>query len=128
MGVQQLIYTILAIIIVGVAMAIGLTLFSAQHTASSRDALINGLNHLAAVAYQFRNSLRTMNGGGGSYSTFVVPPQMKSNDNGKYLIDAALPSKITFRAVAAGDTSNIIVVTVDSDGKLGNWTFGGGFR
>ena len=128
MGTQQLMLLILAIIIVGVAIAIGLQWFSAQHTASNRDALINDLNHLAAVAYQFRVSLHVMNGGEGSYSAFVIPSQMKSNDNGTYLIDAALSTKITFRAVAAGEPSNTIVVTADSEGKLSNWTFGGDFQ
>ena len=128
MGMQQLMLVILAIIVVGVAIAIGVSYFSSQHILSSRDALINDLNHLAAVAYQFRASLRTMGGGEGSYSTFVIPSQMRVNDNGTYLIDAVLPTEITFRALSARDASNTISVRLDSDGKLGNWTYGGDFQ
>jgi hypothetical protein len=127
MGIQQLMLLVLGLVILGVAIAIGLSLFSAQHTASNRDALINDLNHLGAVAYQFRGSLRTMGGGEGSYSTFVIPSQMRSNDNGTFLIDAALPTMITFRAIASGNPSNTIVVNLDSNGRLGNWTYGGDF-
>jgi hypothetical protein len=128
MGTQQLMFLILALIIVGLAIAIGLSLFSSQHTASSRDALLNDLNHLAAVAYQFRMSLRTMAGGEGSYSTFVIPLQMRNNDNGTYSIADVQAAKITFVAEAVGNPSNTIRVTVDSDGKLGNWTYGGDFQ
>lgn len=128
MGTQQLMFIILAVIIVGIAIAIGLALFNSQHTTSNRDAILNDLNHLAAVAYQFRVSLRTMGGGEGSYSTFVIPSRMMSNDNGSYSISEAQVEKITFVATAAGNSSNSIRVTVDSNGNLYNWTFGGDFR
>jgi hypothetical protein len=128
LGQQQIILIILAIIIVGLAIAVGLALFSSQHIASSRDALINDLNNLAAVAHQFRTTLRAMDGGEGSYSTFAIPTRMTSNENGTYLIDAASPTMITFRAVSTGNPSNTIVVTLDSDGRLDNWTYGGDFQ
>ena len=48
---------------------------------------------------------------------------MKFNGFGTYLIDAASPTTITFTAVAAGNPLNTIVVTVDSDSELGNWTY-----
>jgi hypothetical protein len=128
MGTQQLMFLILALIIVGIAIAIGLSLFSSQHTASSRDAILNDLNHLAAVAYQFRVSLRTMGGGEGSYSTFVIPPQMRNNDNGTYSIADVQTTNITFVAEAVGHSSNTIRVTVDSNGKLSNWTYAGDFQ
>lgn len=128
MGTQQLLFVILGFIIIGVAIAIGLALFGAQHTASSRDAVLNDLNHLAAVAYQFRVSLRTMGGGEGSYSTFVIPSKMAFNDNGTYSIVDAQVATITFKAVAVGNPSNTIQITVGSDGNLSNWTYGGDFR
>jgi hypothetical protein len=128
MGTQQLLFVILAVIIVGVAITIGIALFSAQHTSSSRDAVLNDLNHLAAVAYQFRVSLRTMGGGEGSYSTFVIPIRMAHNDNGTYSIVDAQVASVTFVAEQAGNSSNTIRVTVDSNGKLCNWTYAGDFR
>jgi hypothetical protein len=128
MGTQQLMFLILALIIVGLAIAIGLSLFSSQHTASSRDAILNDLNHLAAVAYQFRVSLRTMGGGEGSYGTFVIPAQMRNNDNGTYSIADVQTTNITFVAEAVGNSSNTIRVTVDSNGKLSNWTYAGDFQ
>ena len=54
MGQQQLLLIILGVIIVGIAIAVGLSLFSAQSVQSNSDAIINDLNNLAAQAYQFR--------------------------------------------------------------------------
>jgi hypothetical protein len=128
MGTQQLLFVILGVLIIGVAIAVGLALFGAQQLSSSRDAILNDLNHLAAIAYQFRTSLRTMGGGEGSYSTFTISPLMALNDNGTYTIIDAQVTTITFKAIAVGNPSNTIQVTVYSNGRLDNWTYGGDFR
>ena len=46
MGQQQLFLIILGVIIVGIAIAVGLSLFTAQSIQSSRDAIINYLDNL----------------------------------------------------------------------------------
>jgi hypothetical protein len=128
MGQQQLLLVILGVIIVGFAIAIGITLFGAQSVSSNRDAMINDINHLAMVAYQFRISLRSMGGGQGDYSTFVIPLQMRSNSNGLYSVTGAQANTLTFKATSVNDASNTITVTVDSNGRLGSLTFGGDFQ
>lgn len=128
MGQQQLLLVVLGVIIVGFAIAIGISLFSAQSIASNRDAMINDINHLAMVAYQFRISLRSMGGGEGDFSTFVIPIQLRSNGNGSYLITDAQVTKLEIKAISAAEAANTILTTIDSDGKLGNLTFGGDFQ
>ncbi len=66
MGQQQLLLIILGVIIVGIAIAVGLSLFSAQSVQSNRDAIINDMNNLAAQAYQYRIRPTSMAGGAGS--------------------------------------------------------------
>lgn len=128
MGTQQLLLVIVGVIIIGFAIVIGFSLLNAQAISSNRDAMVNDINHLAMVAYQFRISLRTMGGGEGDYSTFVIPLQMRSNGNGLYSVTDAQVKTLTFQAVSANNASNTITVTVDSNGKLGNLTFGGDFK
>ncbi|HTY37177.1 MAG TPA: hypothetical protein VMH23_08695 [Bacteroidota bacterium] len=128
MGQQQFLLVIVGVIIVGLAIAIGISLFSAQSVSSNRDAMMNDLNHLAMVAYQFRISLRSMGGGEGDFSTFVIPTQMRVNNNGSYMVANAQPSTLTIHAISTTDASNSITVTIDSNGKLGNLTFGGDFQ
>ena len=83
MGQQQLLLIILGVIIVGIAIAVGLSLFSAQSVQSNKDAMINDLNNLAAHAYQFRIRPSSMGGGQGTYTGYTIPTKMKSNENGK---------------------------------------------
>jgi hypothetical protein len=128
MGQQQLLLIILGVIIVGFAIAIGISLFGAQSVSSNRDAMISDMHHLSMIAYQFRISLRSMGGGEGDYSTFVIPLQMRNTNNGTYSISNAQIGSLTILGVSSVDASNTIVVTVDSNGRLGNLTFGGDFQ
>ena len=127
MGQQQLLLIILGVIIVGIAIAVGLSLFSAQSVQSNRDAIINDLNNLAAQAYQFRIRPSSMGGGQGDYTTFTIPSKMKTNENGTYTA-APTTNTIVFTAVSAQNASNSIKVTIDSNGKLGSWSYYGDFQ
>ena len=127
MGQQQLLLIILGVIIVGIAIAVGLSLFSAQSIQSNRDAIINDLNNLAAQAYQFRIRPTSMGGGQGDYTAFSIPTKMRTNENGTY---SASPSQnsIALTAVSAQNASNSITVTIDSFGRLGEWSYLGDFQ
>jgi hypothetical protein len=128
MGQQQLLLVILGVIIVGVAIAIGVSLFGAQSISSNRDAMINDLNHLASFAYQYRVRLLSMGGGQGDYTSFAIPPKMMWNEDGTYSVSTAQVSSLTLLAVSTSNATNTIRVTVDSDGKLINWSYAGDFQ
>jgi hypothetical protein len=127
MGQQQLLLIILGVIIVGIAIAVGLSLFSAQSIQSNRDAIINDMNNLAAQAYQFRIRPTSMGGGQGDYSCFTIPSKMRTNENATY---SAVPgtSTIAFTAVSAQNPTNTVKVTIDSNGRLNGWTYAGDFQ
>jgi hypothetical protein len=121
MGQQQLLLIILGVIIVGIAIAVGLSLFSAQSVQSNRDAIINDLNNLAAQAYQFKVRPTSMGGGQGSYGGFSIPSKMMTNENASYAPTAALsgtPTTFVFTATSAQNTANKITVTIDAEGRL----------
>jgi len=126
MGQQQLLLIILGVIIVGIAIAVGLTMFTAQSVGSNRDALISDMTNLAANAYQYRVSPTTMGGGGGEYSAYVIPPSLTTNENGSYTLGTADASSITFTGLSAQYTTDSVTGTYGSDGKLvGSFTFSG---
>jgi hypothetical protein len=127
MGQQQLLLIILGVIIVGIAIAVGLSLFSAQSVQSNRDAIINDLNNLAAQAYQFRIRPTSMGGGQGDYTTFAIPSKMKTNENATYTSSPSQNS-IVFTAVSAQNASNSVTVTIDSNGRLAGWSYYGDFQ
>lgn len=128
MGQQQILLVIVGTIIVGLAIAVGIGLFSAQAVANSRDAMIHDLNMIAQSAYQYRISIRQLGGGEGNYSNYVIPPQMAGNVNGVYSILDAQVSTIELKGVSMADSSNSITVIVNSNGKLGTLNFAGDFQ
>ncbi|HLF19885.1 MAG TPA: hypothetical protein VI704_03760 [Bacteroidota bacterium] len=127
MGQQQLLLIILGVIIVGIAIAVGLSLFSAQSVQSNKDAMINDLNNIAAQCYQFRIRPSSMGGGQGSYSGFTLPTKMATNENGVY-VPVAAADEVVITATSAANTTNLITVTVNSDGKLIGWSYDGDFQ
>ena len=127
MGQQQLLLIILGVIIVGIAIAVGLSLFSAQSVQSNRDAIINDLNNLAAQGYQFYIRPTSMGGGQGSYTSFSIPSKMTANENGTYTCTTGA-STVLFSAAALSPTTNTVIVTLDSQGHLSGWTYGGDFK
>lgn len=128
MGQQQLLLIILGVIIVGIAIAVGLSMFSAQSVQSNKDAIINDLNNLAANAYQFRIRPSSMGGGQGSYANYTIPSKMKTNANGTYSATATA-DKVSFTAQSAQYTSGTTVTCdLGTSGELTGWSYNGDFQ
>jgi len=129
MGQQQLLLIILGVIIVGIAIAVGLSLFSAQSIQSNKDAIINDLNNIAAQAYQFRIRPASMAGGNGAYTGFAIPSKMASNANATYTCTPSA-NAVTFTATSANNASNMVYAAIDTDGKFvqSAWSYTGEFQ
>ena len=118
MGQQQLLLIILGVIIVGIAIAVGLSLFTSQSIQSNKDGMINDINNIAANAYQYYIRPLSMGGGAGAYTNYKIPVQMSSNENGTY---SASGNQIT------GTSANGTVVgVVATDGRV-QMSFTGNF-
>ena len=93
MGQQQLLLIILGVIVVGIAVAVGITMFSDSATNANRDAMVNDLVNLASRAQQFYRRPTSLGGGGNSFLglTADAPGIAKLtnkpvNGNGSYYI------------------------------------------
>ncbi|MBI3586419.1 MAG: hypothetical protein HY088_04745 [Ignavibacteriales bacterium] len=128
MGQQQLLLIILALILIGIAIAVGISIFNAQRVKTNLDDIISDLNLLAANAYQYRGRPVAMSGGQGSYIGYVIPKTMVSNESANYKISDQTMSSVTIVATSAQSATNIVTVVVNSDGKLGGWTYAGDFQ
>jgi hypothetical protein len=64
MGTQQILLIVLSVIIVGVAVAVGITMFATQATNSNRQALVGELQNLGAAAMQYYKTPAGQGGGG----------------------------------------------------------------
>jgi hypothetical protein len=134
-GQQQLLLIILGVIIVGIAIAVGLSLFSAQSIESNRDAIINDINNLNAHAYQYFIRPTSMGGGGGAFDVskgaakaYTIPGKMASNDNGTY-IAAPGATTIVFTGTSAAGNGTVKNTFNAATGKVaGAYVYTGEFN
>ncbi len=104
MGQQQLLLIVLGVIIVGIAIAVGISMFKSNAQSSNRDQVINDLNNLAAKAQQYYRKPTAMAGGGQSFAGFGLAPVDTGNGNGSYSAHfSAAPSGA---AAIVGDTAS----------------------
>jgi hypothetical protein len=89
-----------------------------------RDILINDLNNIAALAFQYRIRPTSMGGGGNSYRNFTIPVRMAYTDYATYSAVAKKDS-IQFVACLVSDPKSGIVVSIDPDARLCNWKYQG---
>jgi len=106
MGQQQLLLIVLGVIIVGIAIAVGISMFKSNAQSSNRDQVINDLNNLAAKAQQYYRKPTAMGGGGQDFNGFKLAPVDTGNANGSYSLSSSAPTVLTY---SPGDTTSISV-------------------
>jgi hypothetical protein len=116
MGQQQLLLIILGIIIVGIAIVVGINVFTARAADSKRDNIINDLIHLASNAQKYYKTPKSMGGGAWEFTGWKIPSQLKTNADGSFLSASVEAQKIilvgTGNEVVTGNDSVKVKMTV----------------
>lgn len=92
MGQQQLLLLVLSVIIVGIAVVVGINMFSDSAATANLEAVTSDLLHLASRAQQYYIKPVSMGGGGENFTGLTDIAQLTSkptNDNGTYSIATA---------------------------------------
>lgn len=84
MGQQQLLLIVLGVIIVGIAVVVGINVFTASSTQANRDAVIADMTNLASLAQQYYRKPQALGGGGNAFTGWTVPGQLDTTGNGTY--------------------------------------------
>lgn len=95
MGQQQLLLIVLGVIVVGIAVVVGIYLFSANSISANRDGVTSDLNNLGAMAQQYYKKPISMGGGGSTFTGLVpweIPTGLDSTPNGTYAATVAAQS------------------------------------
>ena len=107
MGQQQLLLIVLSVIIVGIAVVVGINMFSASAASANLEAVTSDLLNLAARAQQYYVKPTGMGGGGNSFAGLTSINQLTpkaSNDNGTYSIKTAgTATKVVLKGVGNQD-------------------------
>jgi len=118
MGQQQLLLVILGILVVGIAIAVGISLFGAHSQGANKDGVTASLVGLGANAYQYKIRPSTLGGGGQSYVGYLVPPKLSRDDNGfQYTTGTITATSCIITGSSTINTSWIATCTVDDTGK-----------
>ncbi|MFH0736386.1 MAG: hypothetical protein V1773_17715 [bacterium] len=89
MGQQQLLLIVLGVIIVGIAVVVGINVFTASSSQANRDAVISDLTNLASNAQQYYRKPQALGGGGNSFTGWTIPGNLAANPNGSYTATVA---------------------------------------
>jgi len=108
LGQQQLLMIVLAIIIVGIAIAVSIELFRSNAIESKRDILVNECSNLASIAISYYKKPREMGGGGKTFTGWQVPNSMVQTVNGSYL------AEVTAQQITITGTGTEVVTGNDS--------------
>jgi len=128
MGQQQLLLIILGVIVVGIAVAVGITMFNDSATSANRDAVTNDLINLASRAQQYYRRPTALGGGGGSFATLAGNIKLLTktsgsamvNGNGTYTIVSANATGVQLQGLGTetgndGSTPVKVVMNVWAD-------------
>lgn len=92
MGQQQLLLIVLGVIIVGIAVVVGINVFTASSSQSNRDAVIADLSTNASMALQYYRKPRALAGGGYAFTGWSIPAPIDTTANGVYTATVAAQS------------------------------------
>jgi Tfp pilus assembly protein PilE len=92
MGQQQLLLIVLGVIIVGIAVVVGINVFTASSSQANRDGVIADLTNLASLAQQYYRKPTALGGGGNTFTGWTLPGQLDTTGNGTYTLTVAAQS------------------------------------
>ncbi len=124
MGQQQLLLIVLGTIIVGVAVVVGINMFTTGAINAERDALMQDVNNIASAATSYWRKPAALGGGARSFvgvTDVTVLGADSSNANGTFVMSANTGTQFTLTATGANE-GVIIVATVTQEGVLGTPT------
>ena len=124
MGQQQLLLIVLGTIIVGVAVVVGINMFTTGAVNAERDALIQDVQGIASAASSYWRKPIALGGGGRTFAlvtNVTVLGADSTNANGTFVSSA--PGVNTFTLLATGGSEGVTVTaTIGNDGVQGALT------
>ena len=124
MGQQQLLLIVLGTIIVGVAVIVGINMFTTGAVNAERDALLQDVNTVASNAASYWRKPAAIGGGARSFvgiTDVTTFGSDSSNANGSFVMSSVTVTQFTLTATGANE-GVIIVATITQQGVLGTPT------
>lgn len=117
MGSQQLLMILVGVIVVGLIIITCLSMVRTYYEEMNRDLLISTLNDLGVLAQQHNKKPVEQGGGGGEYTNFEIPQQLRSTTAGS-INSVVRKDRVDFVALGmeiGRDGKNVVRVTARVD-------------
>lgn len=124
MGQQQLLLIVLGTIIVGVAIVVGINMFTTGAINAERDALLQDVNNVASSAASFWRKPAALGGGNRTFvgvSDVTTFGSDSSNANGVYIMSSVTATGFVVTATGANE-GVIVVASISQQGVSGSPT------
>lgn len=124
MGQQQLLLIVLGTIIVGVAIVVGINMFTTGAINAERDALLQDVNNVASSAASFWRKPAALGGGNRTFvgvSDVTTFGADSSNANGVYIMSSVTATSFVVTATGANE-GVIVVASISQQGVSGSPT------
>jgi len=92
MGQQQLLLIVLGVIIVGIAVVVGINVFTASSSQANRDGVVSDLTNLASLSQQYYRKPAALAGGDRTFTGWTIPSSLDTTGNGVYTVTVAAQS------------------------------------
>ncbi len=115
MGQQQLLLIVLGVIIVGIAVVVGINVFTASSMDANRNAVISDLTNLASMAQQYYRKPTALAGGNQSFTGWTIPSALDTTANGTYSITGTPSTSVTLVGLGTdkgNDGTAVVKVTM----------------
>jgi type II secretory pathway pseudopilin PulG len=113
MGQQQLLLIVLGVIIVGIAVVVGINVFTASSLEANKSALVADLQTIGSMAQQYYRKPAAMGGGGNSFLGWTVPASLDSTANmGAAVEETVAAGTVTLLATGTENGANGNPITV----------------
>ena len=130
MGTQQILLIVLSVIIVGVAIAVGISMFNSQAYNANKTAIASDAQAFAAQVLQYWKTPESQGGAGGNGANITVDNvtnylgltgENAENENGSYVITDADSFTVEITGVGTAIRNNmrpqiVTTVTLATDG------------
>ncbi|MDD3577872.1 MAG: hypothetical protein PHS23_02605 [Candidatus Cloacimonetes bacterium] len=130
MGTQQILLIVLSVIIVGVAIAVGISMFNSQAYNANKTAIASDAQAFAAQVLQYWKTPESQGGAGGNGANMTVENvtnylgltgENAENENGSYVITAADSTTVEITGVGTAIRNDmrpqiVTTVTLATDG------------
>ena len=113
MGQQQLLLIVLGTIIVGVAVVVGINMFTTGAVNAERDALLQDVNNIASSAASYWRKPAALGGGARDFTgvtSVITFGADSSNANGVFTMNVT--SATQFTLTATGSNEGVVIVAI----------------